>query len=256
MRNKFASEIGVEQSHCLLSYTTVGGVDEVGRGPLAGPVTAACVVFDRNAQIVGLNDSKKLSARRRAALLRTIMEHPAATAFVSAAEIDELNIYQASKKAMCMAIHSLPTQPQFILSDAMKLDDLGVPYKALIRGDQREPCIMAASILAKETRDQWMINASTDYPLYGFERHVGYGTAAHLQALLAYGPCPLHRRSFRPVMQSILCATDRTERELSILSPMEINLFYQRAIKMGFGENIAALPGLSFLLQRYGAFCE
>jgi ribonuclease HII len=255
MVNTIEYEIGSAQSECFRFCALVGGIDEVGRGPLAGPVVASCVVFDCNTRINGLNDSKKLSPKKRALVLRSIIEYSRsfATAFVSVEDIDDLNIYQATRKAMYEAVQSLSLKPEFILADAMTIPGLEMPQKAIIRGDQREPCIMAASILAKETRDSWMAEADELYPGYGFARHAGYGTAQHLQALMEKGPCPLHRRSFRPVMKSILQSPERVEKELESKNEQEICLFYQRAMQMGFGDE--EWPGLIFFRRLYGGIC-
>lgn len=184
----------------------VAGVDEVGRGPLAGPVTAAAVVLDRDNIPEGLNDSKKLSAARREALAREIMAScDWAVAHVDVAEIDRLNIYHASHLAMCRAVAGLKTTPCHVLVDGNKVPrDLGIPGEAVVKGDARSLTIAAASILAKVLRDCIMVDLAQQYPGYGWEANAGYPTPAHKRALLDLGVTPHHRRSFKPV-HNILC---------------------------------------------------
>ncbi len=179
----------------------VAGVDEVGRGPLAGPVVAAAVILDPSKPIEGLADSKKLSAAKREALARTIRQRALAYAIADAqvAEIDEINILHATMLAMARSVDQLGVVPSVALIDGNRLPKLTLPALAVVRGDARVAAISAASILAKVTRDRLMCKLSLRYPGYGFERHAGYGTKAHLQALAALGPCAIHRRSFAPV---------------------------------------------------------
>lgn len=180
----------------------VAGVDEAGRGPLAGPVTVAAVILDPMHPIAGLNDSKKLSEAKREALYPQIVEHALAwhVEFVEADEIDRLNILQATLAGMRRAVLAL--QPAALLAriDGNKIP-LGMPCpaEALVGGDAIEPAIMAASIVAKVTRDRHMRELHAQWPHYGFDRHMGYPTPAHLAALAEHGPCPQHRRSFAPV---------------------------------------------------------
>lgn len=177
------------------------GVDEAGRGPLAGPVFAAAVILGPGHGIVGLNDSKKLSARRRDALTPQIRQRATAWAVASASveEIDALNILQATLLAMRRAVRALAVRPDEVWVDGNRCPEFGVTSRAVIGGDGTVPAIMAASILAKISRDAVMLELHALYPDYGFDRHKGYPTAAHLQALRAHGASAVHRRSFAPV---------------------------------------------------------
>lgn len=179
----------------------VCGVDEAGRGPLAGAVYAAAVILDPTRPILGLRDSKKLSARKRDALAAEIREHALAfsVAFASVEEIEQLNILHASMLAMQRAVLGLKTAAELALIDGNRCPQLPIPARAIVKGDDSEPCISAASILAKTERDQEMRRMADKYPVYGFEQHAGYPTAAHLAALETHGPCPEHRASFGPV---------------------------------------------------------
>lgn len=179
----------------------VAGVDEAGRGPLAGDVFAAAVILDDQMPIEGLADSKKLSARRREALAAQIREHSRAwcVARATVAEIDTLNILQATLLAMQRAVAGLSLVPDRVLVDGNRAPTLPMPAQAIIKGDQTEVAISAASILAKTARDASLLELHALYPAYCFDRHKGYGTALHLSKLQAHGPCPAHRRSFAPV---------------------------------------------------------
>lgn len=180
------------------------GVDEAGRGPLAGPVVAAAVILCGGG-IEGLNDSKKLSARRRAALEGEIKSRCRwGVGEASVAEIDRINILQATFLAMTRAVEALACDPDDILVDGNRLPRWRYTARAVVGGDALHPCISAASILAKEHRDRFMVAAATDYPGFGWERNMGYGTAEHLAALRTHGPTPLHRTSFAPVAQMTL----------------------------------------------------
>ena len=180
----------------------IAGVDEVGRGPLAGPVVAAAVILPENHAIAELDDSKKLTAKKRARLELEIIECARfSVAQCSEAEIDEINILQATMLAMTRAVEGLDAAPDHVLVDGNRLPKWTYSAEAVIGGDALHPCISAASILAKEFRDRLMIAAAERYPQYGWERNKGYGTAEHLAALRQYGPTPLHRRSFAPVSQ-------------------------------------------------------
>jgi ribonuclease HII len=183
----------------------VVGVDEVGRGPLAGDLVAAAVILDPNNPIEGLNDSKQLSHKKRQALLIEIKEKALAYAyhFVDVETIDKINIYQASKKGMIEAIKKLDIIPEFILSDAMPLKEIGIQFEAIIKGDTLSASIAAASILAKETRDDYMIEMDKKYPGYGFKNHKGYPTKEHITALDKIGICKIHRRTYKPVKNII-----------------------------------------------------
>ena len=181
-----------------LPYDLICGVDEAGRGPLAGPVCAAAVILPKGLVIPGLNDSKKLTDKRRRELFPVIQQEAVSfgIAFASQEEIDEINILQATFLAMRRAIDQLDPKPRFALIDGNRETDFGVPCKTVIKGDSLSANIAAASVLAKVTRDDWMIQAAEKYPGYGFEIHKGYGTKAHYAALEKLGPCAIHRRTF------------------------------------------------------------
>ena len=187
------------------------GVDEAGRGPLAGSVVHAAVILDPEKPINGLADSKKLSATARERLAPQIREHALAWAIgeATAAEIDEINILQATFLAMRRAIVGLSTMPTHALIDGNRVP-AGLPCsaEAIVKGDAKEPAISAASILAKTYRDAQLLELDRCYPQYGFARHMGYPTAAHLAALQQHGPSPVHRRSFAPVAQALLPGMD------------------------------------------------
>lgn len=179
----------------------IAGVDEVGRGPLAGPVVAAAVVLPQNVLIEGLNDSKQLSERRRTELSSEIKKIALAfeIAVVDHRIIDSINILAASLLAMRQAIMALKVRPHVVLVDGNQKPASGLPERAIIKGDTLSASIMAASILAKVTRDQMMIEAHNLYPEYGFDGHKGYGAKTHMEAIRKYGPCPIHRRTFEPI---------------------------------------------------------
>lgn len=179
-------------------FSAICGVDEAGRGPLAGPVAAAAVILPRDCSILHLNDSKKLTPARREALFDEIMEKATAcnVAMASPERIDEINILQACYEAMRAAVEGLSVTPDLLLNDAVTIPLLTIPQVPIIRGDAKSVSIAAASILAKVTRDRLMVDYDQIYPEYGFARHKGYGTAQHIEALKKFGPCPLHRRSF------------------------------------------------------------
>lgn len=179
----------------------VAGVDEAGRGPLAGPVVAAAVLLDPARPIEGLTDSKKLSAKRRECFDERIRAEALAFAIarVDPDEIDRINILQASLAAMVRAVAALPVAAQAVRVDGNRAPDFGVPAEALVGGDALDPAISAASILAKVDRDRLLVALEDEYPGYGFAAHKGYGTRVHLEALTRLGPCPAHRRSFAPV---------------------------------------------------------
>ena len=186
------------------------GVDEAGRGPWAGPVTAAAVILHPDRSISGLTDSKKISEKKRFTLEPEIKQKAAfwAVAHAQADEIDSLNIRQATFLAMQRAIAGLGITPMRILIDGNALPDtLPAPAEAIIKGDLKEPAISAASILAKTERDRLMLAYDQTYPAYGFAGHKGYGTAAHSEALQTHGPCPIHRTSFAPVRKVMLSET-------------------------------------------------
>ena len=181
-------------------YRYIAGIDEVGRGPLAGPVVASAVILKPDCQLYQLNDSKKLSATVREELYEQIQDEAGAIGIgiCDEAVIDEYNIYEATKIAMKKAIDQLAIPADYLLLDAMTLD-VPTPQEKLIHGDARSISIAAASIIAKVTRDRMMVDYARDYPYYDFEHNMGYGTKAHLEGLEKHGICPIHRRSFEPI---------------------------------------------------------
>lgn len=184
-------------------FRFIAGVDEVGRGCLAGPVVAAACILDLSKPLPkGLNDSKKLTAAKRdkigAELVDSVIAY--AVGIVDAEEIDRINILRATMKAMAEAIGKLDPAADFLLIDAVQLKGHSLPQRAIIKGDSISVSIAAASVIAKTFRDEFMRQNDAEFPQYGFARHVGYGTAEHLAALRKHGPCPLHRRSFRGVI--------------------------------------------------------
>jgi ribonuclease HII len=181
----------------------IAGVDEAGRGPLAGPIVAAAVVLPQDFYLPGLNDSKLLSPKKREELFITIKKQALAIGVgkVGHREIDRINIGRANVLVMEKAIKALKVKPTYLLIDGrIRLKNIFTPQKAIVRGDQQYACIAAASIIAKVTRDHLMLEYHAKYPLYGFCRHMGYGTKEHFRMLKKYGPCPIHRRSFYPLL--------------------------------------------------------
>ena len=174
------------------------GIDEAGRGPLAGPVVAAAVILPKDCRILYLNDSKKLSEKRREALFDEIKEKALAygIGITDHETIDRINILQATYAAMREAINNLKETPDILLNDAVTIPEVSIPQVAIVKGDAKSLSIAAASVLAKVTRDHLMIEYDQTYPEYGFAKHKGYGTKAHIEALKKYGPCEIHRRSF------------------------------------------------------------
>lgn len=200
------------EEHAALrsGVSRIAGVDEAGRGPLAGPVVAAAVVFPPEmlrgmpAPFTELNDSKQLRAAQRERLFAALREHPAlqiGVGVVTAAEIDRINILRATHMAMARALQVLEPLPELALVDGLPVPGLPCGSKSLVKGDARCLSIAAASVVAKVTRDTMLAALDAEYPQYGFAKHKGYGTAAHLQALQEHGPCPAHRMSFAPVRQ-------------------------------------------------------
>ena len=180
------------------------GVDEAGRGPLAGPVVAAAVILISPDGLIGLNDSKKVSAKKRKVLYQEIISSQlVGIGFASENEIDTINILQASLLAMKRAVLDLCVSPDGLLIDGTYSTDLPITQKTVIDGDAKSASIAAASIVAKVIRDAWMEKSDAEYPSYGFAKHKGYGTKMHLEALGLHGPCPIHRRSFDPVKKSL-----------------------------------------------------
>ena len=188
----------IEDSCVEKGIKLICGVDEAGRGPLAGPVCAAAVILPPHIEIPGLNDSKKLTDKRRRELFPLIQEQAIAygIAFASHEEIDEINILQATFLAMERALAQLKIQPELALIDGNRQKDFGIKVETVVKGDSRSANIAAASVLAKVTRDLYMEQMAKEYPGYGFEVHKGYGTKAHYQALTELGPSPIHRMSF------------------------------------------------------------
>ena len=199
----------IEEELYLKGVNSIAGIDEAGRGPLAGPVVVACVIMPRDSMIEGVNDSKKVSEKKREKLYDQIIEEAIAygVGIISQEEIDRINILNATKEGLTMAIKEMEKdlrekqrgfeKPEIILVDALtKIDTDGISYKSIIKGDAKSYSIAAASIIAKVTRDRIMRQWNEVYPMYGFEKHKGYGTAAHIAAIKEYGLCPLHRRSF------------------------------------------------------------
>ena len=184
--------------HQYEGYGAVCGIDEVGRGPLAGPVVAGAVILPTDCEILYLNDSKKLSEKKRELLYDEIMEKAVATGIgvISPARIDEINILQATYEAMRMAISNLKVQPSVLLNDAVTIPLVEIPQVPIIKGDAKSVSIAAASIIAKVTRDHMMVEYEEIYPGYGFASNKGYGSAQHIAALKELGPTPIHRRTF------------------------------------------------------------
>ncbi len=186
-------------------YKYIAGTDEVGRGPMAGPLVVACVILPEDEIIEGLNDSKKLTEKKREQLAKIIKEKAIEyqIQYMSVEEVDELNVYEASRQAMMKCIRKMKHKVDYVLSDAMPLD-FEFPCLSIIKGDMKSASIAAASIIAKVERDHYMVELGKQYPMYGFEKHKGYVTKAHLQAINEYGICEHHRLSFAPVKEVIL----------------------------------------------------
>ena len=199
----------IEEEIYLKEAQSIAGIDEAGRGPLAGPVVVACVVMPRDSMIEGVNDSKKVSEKKREKLYDEITQEAIAygVGIISQEEIDKINILNATKEGLTLAIKEMEKdlkekqrgfeKPEIILVDALtKIDTDHIPYRSIIKGDAKSYSIAAASIIAKVTRDRIMREWNEVYPMYGFAKHKGYGTASHIAAIKEYGLCPLHRRSF------------------------------------------------------------
>lgn len=192
----------LEKELYTLGYSNIAGVDEAGRGPLAGDVYAAAVILPQNLCIEGLNDSKKLTEKKREELFGIICEKAIAYSVcaISAQEIDEINILEATYKAMQGAVARLHIQPDFVMIDGNRIKGIELPHKTVIKGDALSASIAAASILAKVSRDRYMQEQAKLYPQYQFEIHKGYGTKSHMRLIAEYGPSPIHRRTFRGVI--------------------------------------------------------
>ncbi|MDF2945959.1 MAG: rnhB [Bacillales bacterium] len=182
----------------------IAGIDEVGRGPLAGPVVSAAVILKKDSILLGVDDSKKLTDEKRDMLYNVILENSEAIGIgiIGPEHIDEVNIYEATKLAMVQAVNNLSIQPEHLLIDAMKID-IGIPYTSIIKGDSKSLSIAAASIIAKVTRDRIMKDLSLKYPEYLFEKNMGYGTRDHLDAISRFGVLPIHRMTFAPIKDII-----------------------------------------------------
>ena len=183
----------------------IAGIDEVGRGPLIGPVVTACVILPKDFYLEGLTDSKKLTEKKRDVYYDYIMEHALAVSVGMMDEkvIDEVNIYEATKLAMYQAIEKCPIKPEHVLIDAMKLENLEMPSTSIIKGDAKSVSIAAASVIAKVTRDRMMIELDKKYPEYGFKSHKGYPTKKHVEAILKYGLIDGYRKTFKPVSEIV-----------------------------------------------------
>lgn len=200
-RLSFNERSAFEEAYRAEGWRKIAGVDEVGRGPLAGPVVAAAVILPDGFYHPALTDSKQMSKKQRQLAYQHIREvAEVAIGIIAPAEIDRINIYQASKQAMLQAVNGVSAEA--LLVDAMELD-VSLPQTSLIKGDARSVSIAAASVIAKETRDALMEYYATRYPEYGFEQHAGYGTAQHLRALDTYGVTPIHRKTFKPVLERL-----------------------------------------------------
>jgi len=206
---KYSPTLEEEMALYAQGHSYIAGLDEAGRGCLAGPVVAAAVILplteDISSQLVGVNDSKQLTALTRERLYEVIYQHALAVSvgFGSVELIDERNILQATKQAMRNALTQLSISPQALLLDALLLKDIALPQRSLIKGDSRSLSIAAASIIAKVTRDRFMLQLHEQYPAYGFAQHKGYGTAMHLAALQEHGVTLHHRKSFAPVREQV-----------------------------------------------------
>jgi ribonuclease HII len=209
MAAKFSDRFAFERALGAQGVTRIAGVDEAGRGPLAGPVVAAAVILPAKwmgsglpRELEGLNDSKQLTAARRENFFSWLTSHPGvefAIAQIDAALIDEINILRATHCAMNDALAQLQPAPEHVLVDGRPVKSLRLPQTAIVRGDECSYSIAAASVLAKVARDRLMLEFHRQWPVYGFAEHKGYGTARHLAAIAAHGPCPIHRRSFAPL---------------------------------------------------------
>ncbi len=203
MKIKIAEEemLNYEKELYEKGIELIGGVDEAGRGPLVGPVVAACVILPKNYHLSGLNDSKQLTEKKREKFYDIIMKEAVSVGIgvVDAKKIDEINILEASRLAMKLAIENMKVKPEFVLSDAMKLTNIDIPYKDIIHGDALSLSIAAGSVIAKVTRDRMMDELDKLHPEYGFAKHKGYPTKAHMEALEKYGPLENYRFTYKPV---------------------------------------------------------
>lgn len=197
-RARVSAMCEIENERRKQGYKYIAGVDEAGRGPLAGPVYAAAVILPEGMLIEGINDSKKLSEKKREELFDVICEKASAycIAEVSHMRIDEINILNATFEAMNKAVNGLNIRPDYVLIDGNRIKGMEIPHETVVKGDAKSISIAAASILAKVSRDRAMYEMARQYPLYGFDKHKGYGTKTHCDAILKYGACEIHRKSF------------------------------------------------------------
>lgn len=200
-REKFEKMTEIEYRLYEKNYKLIAGIDEVGRGPLAGPVVAAAVILPKDFELIGLNDSKQLNEDKRNKFYEIICEQALDIGIGISGndEIDEINIFEATKLAMKRAVLDLNQAPSYLLIDAVQLNDLPIEQQSIIKGDSKSISIAAASIVAKVTRDSMMKKLHEQYPMYHFNSNMGYGTKEHLEALKQFGPSPVHRKSFKPV---------------------------------------------------------
>lgn len=201
-KSRLLQMLRYEEHSYQQGYQAIAGLDEAGRGPLAGPVVAAACILPKDLLIAGVNDSKKLSAKMREQLFKRLTTDPSiiyGIGIVEAVEIDQINIYQATIQAMWKAVEQLTFRPDYLLIDGMGISHPSIPCQKIIKGDQLSLSIAAASIIAKKTRDDLMRAYHEQWPCYGFDQHKGYGTAKHLESLGQYGPCAIHRYSFAPI---------------------------------------------------------
>ncbi len=196
--NRYRAMCSYEDEAYEKGYEIIAGIDEAGRGPLAGPVVAAAVILRRGSFIEGLNDSKKLTPQKRDKLYDIIMKNALSVGvgIVDERIIDEINILNATKVAMKQAIEKLIINPDILLTDAVKLPEVKIPQISIVKGDAKSVSIAAASVIAKVTRDRFIEKMDSEYPQYGFSKHKGYGTKEHIEAIKKYGICPIHRVSF------------------------------------------------------------
>ncbi|MDP1835968.1 MAG: ribonuclease HII [Chlamydiales bacterium] len=208
-RERLFALTAIEREERTKGTRIIAGVDEAGRGPLAGPVVAAACIIPPRIFIPGVDDSKKLTPLQRREVFERIIKHPRITYAIGIVEvdvIDSINIFQATVQAMLKAINALAEKPELLLVDGMRLPHPEIPCRKVIGGDALSQSIAAASVIAKETRDDLMRGYHVQWPHYGFDQHKGYGTELHRAALEAHGPCSIHRRSFEPVKSMVLVA--------------------------------------------------
>lgn len=199
--------VKIERAARRKGFKSIAGIDEAGRGPLAGPVVAAACMIPANLCFIGINDSKLLTPMKRKSLFDQIVNHPKVSygiGIIFHEEIDRINIYQATIQAMLQAVSGLKAIPQLLLVDGMNLPHPTIICQRVVGGDASVHCIAAASIIAKETRDKMMVEYHGQWPQYGFDKHKGYGTSQHMEAIEKHGPCPIHRRSFAPFKEEVV----------------------------------------------------